>query len=135
MEAKLKSYFERYPKNDEVFENGGILFHNKGAADSFGKSETKGYTRAEVTTPQSPEGEVNDTDNVELTDEQKQAAQGAAELVKAEMEKLKVADIENMDYNEMKRLVSLFKLSSDDNKKETLIAVLTEFKKSFNTPE
>lgn len=134
MDAKIKSYFERYPKNDEVFENGGVLFHTKGAADSFGKSETKKYTRAELT------AETSEVPEVELTEEQKQAAKEAAEkeaaeLVKAEAEKLKTADIEKMDYNEMKRLVTLFKLAADDQKKETYIALLTSFKNSLNTPE
>ncbi len=48
---KVKDYFERYPNSNEVFENGGKLFHTRGAADSFGKGETKRHTRAEVANP------------------------------------------------------------------------------------
>jgi len=45
---KIKSYFERYPNSNEVFENGGKLFHNQGAAESFGQGETTKYTREQV---------------------------------------------------------------------------------------
>lgn len=43
--SKVNSFFERYPNSNEVFENGGKLFHDRGAADSYGKSETKKYIR------------------------------------------------------------------------------------------
>ena len=46
---KLKDYFIRYPHNDEVYENNGVLFHSRGAADSFGNAQdTKRYTRTEI---------------------------------------------------------------------------------------
>lgn len=46
---KLKDYFSRYPQSNEVFENNGVLFHTRGAADSYGNaSDTKRYTRTEV---------------------------------------------------------------------------------------
>lgn len=46
--SQVKSYFERYPNSNEVFENGGKLFHERGAADSYGQSETTRYTRQQV---------------------------------------------------------------------------------------
>jgi hypothetical protein len=48
MDTKIQSYFTRYPQSDKVFENGGILFHTQGAADSYGKGDTTKYTRAQV---------------------------------------------------------------------------------------
>lgn len=45
---KIKDYFDRYPNSEEVFENGGRLFHNSGAADSFAQTETKRYSRTEA---------------------------------------------------------------------------------------
>jgi len=63
---KLKDYFSRYPQSKEVFENSGVLFHTRGAADSFGNaSDTKRYTRNEIEA--SKENEASKDKNVETT--------------------------------------------------------------------
>lgn len=46
---KIKDYFKRYPKSKEVFECGGLLFHSRGAAESYGKGEVKRHAREGVT--------------------------------------------------------------------------------------
>jgi len=46
--TQLKDYFERYPNSMEVYVNGGVLFHDRGAADSYGQGETRRYTRADI---------------------------------------------------------------------------------------
>lgn len=56
MEDKIKDYFKRYPVSREVFENGNILFHTRGAADSYSKGETKKHTRISVNSEQ-PNGD------------------------------------------------------------------------------
>lgn len=48
MMEKIRDYFNRYPVAQEVFENGGILFHTRGAADSYGKTDTTKYTRSQA---------------------------------------------------------------------------------------
>lgn len=53
MDDKLKSaledYFKRFETSKEVYENGGKLFHDRGSADSYGKTETAKYTRSQLT--------------------------------------------------------------------------------------
>ncbi len=118
---KLKDYFTRYPNNDEVFENNDVLFHNRGAADSFGNAkETVRHTRAKVMESpiNSPAVDVKNED----TDTTKTAA----------VELLKNADVETLDYNAMKALVKDLELTTADKKSETLKIALTEFKKSLN---
>jgi len=103
---KLKDYFTRYPNNDEVFENNGVLFHNRGAADSFGNAkETVRYTREQ---PLIPEGEQ----------------EGKANAI----ELLKSSDVETLDYNAMKALAKDLQLTTVDKKSETLKTALNELK-------
>ena len=45
---KIKDYFKRYPNSSEVFECGGLLFHTRGAAESYGKGDVKRYVRERV---------------------------------------------------------------------------------------
>ena len=67
---KIRDYFNRYPNNDEVFECGGVLFHNEGAALSYGKGVVKRYTRAELTTnaPAKVAEKITDEPTTESTD-------------------------------------------------------------------
>lgn len=114
---KLKDYFTRYPNNDEVFENNGVLFHNRGAADSFGNAkETVRYTRAKVMAETIlPEGGDDETAKLEA------AKTSAIELLKA-------TDVETLDYNAMKALAKDLQLVTSDKKAETLKATLVEYK-------
>lgn len=102
---KVKDYFKRYPLSPEVYENGGVLFHNRGAADSHGAEETKKYTRKQVCA----KAEVVVTSN-ELTIE---------------------ADLDSLKYDDLKKLAASLSLSVEDSKKETLLKALTEFKESL----
>lgn len=45
---KIKDYFDRYPQSQEVFENEGVLFHTRGAAESYGTGEYTRHTRKQV---------------------------------------------------------------------------------------
>ena len=100
---KLQSYFKRYPASQEVYENGGQLFHNRGAADSYGRSETKKYTRKDV---------------------EKQTAGGEQQVAGSELTKedaiakLKAtADISALSYEDMKAYVKVLELKPETNSK------------------
>jgi hypothetical protein len=125
---KLKDYFTRYPHNDEVFENNGVLFHNRGAADSFGDAkETVRHTRAKVMveTPLAPEGEQ---EPLAPKGEQEPLAPKGEQEKEVAIELLKATDVETLDYNAMKALAKDLQLTTADQKKETLIAALIEYK-------
>ena len=107
---KIKSYFSRYPKSDECFENGGLLFHNRGAADSYGKTETKRHTRSQ------------------LKDDESHAKTKQSIIEKiSDME-----DFTSIPYEELKIWQKVLGLEVADSKKETLITALTEFKETLN---
>lgn len=111
---KLKDYFTRYPQSDEVYENNGVLFHTRGAADSYGSAnETVRYTRNQVmaSQPMAPEVEQEKATAIEL---------------------LKTTDVATLDYKAMKQLVKDLELNASDQKAETLKGILTEFKNSLN---
>lgn len=121
---KLKDYFTRYPHNNEVYENGGILFHTRGAADSYGKTVTKMYTRREVMTPAPATG-----DKTEAGNELKKVNENE----KADIEKrLKETDIETLSYEDMKEFVSVLGIETPDKKKETLIQGLKSYQDNLN---
>lgn len=114
---KIKDYFKRYPNSEEVYENGGKLFHKRGAAESYGKTETKKYTRKEAAaSPNSSEG----------------GSDGASEKETATILLNATEDIAALDYNMLKKLAKHLGLSVADQKSETLIAALEEFKKTLN---
>ena len=111
---QIKDYFDRYPHNDEVFEADGVLFHTRGAAESYTKGDVVKYTRAKVMAePLAPEGENGE------------AAKTAA------IELLKTSDVEALDYNAMKALSKDLQLITADKKAETLKAALIEFKNTL----
>lgn len=114
---KIKDYFARYPNNDEVYEKGGVLFHTRGAADSYGNAkETVRHTRAKaMATPIVPEGGNDDAEKLEAT---KTAA----------IELLKATDVDALDYNAMKALAKDLQLTTADKKAETLKVALAEYK-------
>lgn len=101
---KLKSYFKRYPKSDEVFECGGQLFHNSGAAQSYGKGKVTPYTRKQVAALQA--GENNDTDKYKA-------------IIAGD------TDLSTLDYNEMKAIAKALNIKPEGDTKENYIAALT----------
>lgn len=105
---KLKDYFKRYPISQEVYENGGQLFHTRGAADSYGKGETKKYTRQSVNNEPST-----------LTKED------AIAKLKA------TADLSTLSYEDMKAYADVLGIKAEDDKKETLLKALNEYKKNI----
>jgi hypothetical protein len=106
---KLKDYFKRYPVSQEVYENGGQLFHNRGAADSYGKGETKKYTRQSVNSEQLAV-------NSELTKED------AISKLKA------MEDLSALSHDELKSFAKVLDLKTEDNRKATFLKALFEYK-------
>jgi hypothetical protein len=107
---KIKDYFNRYPNSEEVYENGGVLFHNRGDADSYAKGDTKKYTRKEAeATKAAPE----------LTKEQ------IVETVKT------VEDLSAVPYETQKLYAKVLGLTLANKKAETLLAALVAFKETL----
>lgn len=117
---KIRDYFRRYPVSQEVYENGGSLFHTRGSADSYGKAETKRFTRKEVEAAATKETELSEEELAQLAEEKKAAAL------------LKLRGIENLDaitdYQELFKLSQDLGLKTENNKKATLLDALKEAK-------
>jgi len=131
----IKDYFNRYPHNDEVYETDGVLFHNRGAAESYGKETPVRYTRAKVMaeTVNSEQSSVNseelelqkDADELKAKEEAEKAYAVLLETFKAE------SDITAIKYEALKSYVKGFALVTSDKKQDTFIAALTEFKNTL----
>lgn len=137
MEEKVKDYFTRYPNSGECFENGGLLFHTHGAAESYGKTETKRHARKKETieVPEEMEEVDDEAARLALEEEERKAEEEAekrAALKASTVIKLsKMEDLGTIPYDEMKVLVKILELKPADNKKETLLSTLSEYKESL----
>lgn len=47
MDKKIVSYFKRFPQSDCVYECNGMLFHTRGAAESYGDKISE-YKREDI---------------------------------------------------------------------------------------
>jgi hypothetical protein len=101
--GRLKDFFTRYSTSDLVYENGGVLFLNRGEADSFGKGKTAEYTREQVMR------EAENTLNSGLPD--------IAEI-----------DLLTLKQPELAALAKKLNLETAGKKAETLLAALTGYK-------
>lgn len=120
----LKDYFNRYPHNDEVFETGGVLFHTRGAAESYGKETPVRYTREKVMSV-TVDSDKDESDALKAKEDAEKAYSTLLETFKAE------SDITAIKYEALKGYVKGFALETADKKQETLIAALTEFKNTL----
>lgn len=116
MEA-IKDYFERYPHSNEVFVNDGVLFHTRGAAESYGKGDVVKHTR-----PKNPANNEPLSGGGDSLEDAKTAA----------IETLNSADVEFMEYKDMKAVAKALQLITPDQKTETLKAALIEYKTNLN---
>lgn len=146
---KLKAidYFKRHHRNECFITSDGRVFHNSGAARSFATSlkddGIEHYTRAEVETDvkdtknhqkteepkeitppiitgEKKEGELNPEDTQKTEGQEDEKAKKTAELLSLELV--------SKNYNKMMSLVKFFGLETKDNKAESLIEALTEYK-------
>lgn len=116
---KAQDYFERHPSSEEChITSDGRVFHTKGSALGFAgtldNQDVESYTR---------KGLEKETD---LTEFDSPAGQIALDVFLASNE------VENLKYNDLKALVKHFKIETEDQKAETLITALTEFKINLN---
>jgi len=111
---KIRDFFKRYPNSVEVFENGGKLFHTRGAADSFGKGKTTGYTMDQVEKETPPEKPASETTK------------------EAVLLKIKdTVDFSAVPYEELKLWAKAIGLKPADNKKATLLKAFVDFKETL----
>jgi hypothetical protein len=104
--VKLKDYFTRYKNSAEVFLAGGTLFHNAGDAQSYARgAEVTKFTRDEIMTAEG-------TGSINLS--------GIAEI-----------DLHALSYDELKRYIKELKIETVDNKGDTLLAALEEYRKTL----
>lgn len=136
MEEKIKDYFKRYPNSKECFVNGGLLFHTRGAADSYGKDETKvHYRKIEAAT--TTETEVDDAEAARLEQEeadrkaQEEADKKAAQKVEAIKKIANTEDLTSIPYQEQVKLVKALDLETENQKGETILKVLSEYKETL----
>lgn len=105
---KINDYFKRYPTSEEVYENGGLLFHNRGAADSYGQGETNRHTRKQSAV------------NEELSKNDAMANLKAVE------------DLSALSYDALKSFTKILELKPESNSKENILKVLSEYKATLN---
>lgn len=98
MTAKIKDYFKRYPRNNEVYECGGVLFHTSGAAQSYGRGEVKKHVRGESECDEEPK-KVESTEETET----------------------------ELTYKDLLAKCNELGIETADKKKGTLIAALKEY--------
>lgn len=114
---KAQDYFERHPSsNDCHITSDGRVFHTLGAAQGFAgtldNQEIESYKRSVL------EKEINTNDDTADKD--------------AKLKELAELELVKENYNQMKGLVKYFDLKTADQKAETLIAALTEYKNTLN---
>ncbi|MFT4168013.1 MAG: hypothetical protein QM653_02690 [Dysgonomonas sp.] len=120
---KVKDYFKRYPVSQEVYENGGVLFHTRGAAESYGTGETKRYTRKDAEGATKAKEELSAEEQARLAEEVKNNA----------IAKLKATeDLNSLEYQELFKLSQDLGLKTANNKKPTILEALTAEKERLN---
>lgn len=103
----IKDYFKRYPNSDQVFECDGVLFHTNGGAQSYGKGDVTKYTRKQVEASEAPTPDEYDVES-------------ATELLNSDV------DITTLKHETMKKLCEVLDITTENQKKVTLIKALTE---------
>lgn len=117
---KAQDYFDRHPSGEEChITSDGRVFHTKGSAQGFAgtldNQDIESYSR-----------KVLETEN-----SLKQEADSGADR-DAKIKELEALELVTANYNEMKALAKYFEVKTENQKAETLIAALTEFKKTLN---
>ncbi|WP_102980121.1 hypothetical protein [Chryseobacterium scophthalmum] len=117
---KAQDYFDRHPSSEEChITSDGRVFHIKGGAQGFAgtldNQDIESYSRKVLEKEKSLEQEIDLGDNKE-----------------AKIKELNALELVTANYNEMKVLVKYFDLKVENQKAETLIAALTEFKTTLN---
>lgn len=117
---KAQDYFDRHPSSDECHvTSDGRVFHNKGGAQGFAGTlddqDIESYSRKVLEKEKSLAQEIDLGDNHE-----------------SKIKELETLELSTANYNEMKALVKFFDVKVENQKAETLITALTEFKNTLN---
>lgn len=142
---KAQDYFDRHPSSDEChITSDGRVFHNKGGALGFAgtldNQDIESYSRKVLEKAQSVKSDSGSIDAMiegsKLPEDLKKDVQDiikTADEARAEkIAELNALELDSSKYNEMKVLVKFFDLKVENQKAETLITALTEFKNSLN---
>jgi hypothetical protein len=121
---KIKDYFNRYPQSQEVYENGGVLFHDQGSAESYGKGETTRYTREQLTVNTDPPADDIDSSADDIDSSADDINSSAADKLKG------IEDLSTLSYDDLKALVKALNLKPSNQKAETLTLALAEYKET-----
>lgn len=118
---KAQDYFDRHPSSNEChITSDGRVFHAKGTAQGFAGTledqEIESYSRTVLEKEKSFTEEIDQASDAEIL---------------AMTVFLGKSDVEKLEYNDLKKLVKFFDVPVEDQKKETLVAALTEFKKTL----
>lgn len=112
-----KDYFDRHPQNDEChITSDGRVFHTLGAAQGFAGTlddQTIESFKRSVLEKESKTDDAGDKD--------------------AKLKELSELELVKENYNQIKGLVKFFDLKPADQKAETLISALTDYKNSLNS--
>jgi len=120
-----QDYFERHTVSDEChITSDGRVFHTKGSAQGFAGTlddqEIESYNRKVLEKEQKID---TDSEGGDASD---------ADILKNTI-LLKEADLEKLDYNELKSLAKFFEVEAENQKAPTLIEALTKFKETLNS--
>lgn len=117
---KAQDYFNRHPTSDEChITSDGRVFHNKGSAQ--GMAGTLDDQNIESYSRKVFEKEKADNDS----------APSQVEAIIMETF-LNANEVDKMKYDDLKKLCKFFEIKTGDQKAETLIAALTEYKSTLN---
>ncbi len=110
--ALALDYFERHQLSNEChITSDNRVFHTKGSADGF--ASTLDDKKVSSFTRETKKSENEDLDQEEL---------------KGKLAELEATELVNENYNALKSLVKYFQIEVADQKAETLITALTDYK-------
>ncbi|MCU7615660.1 hypothetical protein NZ698_00500 [Chryseobacterium sp. PBS4-4] len=147
-----QDYFDRHPSSNEChITSDGRVFHEKGNATSFANTldnqDIESFSRKVLEKEKSLSEEIVNVKNdkvLEVTintliptkeqvaEQVKQVLENGAADREAKIKELEALELVTANYNEMKALVKFFDLKVENQKAETLITALTEFKNTLN---
>lgn len=133
-QEKAQDYFDRHPSSEECYiTSDGRVFHNIGSAQSMAGTlddqKIESYKRSVIEKDKALKKDLSESN---LPDQLKNSTEEiilmAEETRSEKIKELEALELVKTNYNEMKSLAKFFGLNPDDQKAETLIAALEEFK-------
>lgn len=124
---KAQDYFERHQGSNEChISSDGRVFHTKGSAESF--AVTLEDRTVESFTRKSMESKDKANDKSSDKDKDKTGDIDVEALVALKTKELQETELVKENYKAIQGLVKYFQIEVENQKAETLIAALTEYK-------